>query len=119
MPQERWTLRYRPTHPRDAGGYVEGPQEEDASEYVAAGLTAAEQQASFDLVVVDGRGRPACVARAMRLLKPSGGVLVVDNAERPLVGEALAGVPGHWLRFDAATSASTTAVFVTCTPGAC
>ena len=36
----------------------------------------------FDLVLVDGRARPSCIQQAMSHLKP-GGLLVVDNTERP------------------------------------
>lgn len=38
--------------------------------------------AHFDLVVVDGRSRPACVAHAVVKVR-AGGVLVLDNADRP------------------------------------
>lgn len=37
---------------------------------------------AFDIVVVDGRIRNACVRRAMRHVKP-GGCIVLDNSERP------------------------------------
>jgi hypothetical protein len=36
----------------------------------------------FDLILVDGRSRPSCVQQAMPRLK-IGGLLVVDNTERP------------------------------------
>ncbi|MEZ4943243.1 MAG: hypothetical protein R3D58_20375 [Saprospiraceae bacterium] len=36
----------------------------------------------FDVVVVDGRSRPACIKQALSHIK-SGGILVVDNTERP------------------------------------
>jgi hypothetical protein len=36
----------------------------------------------FDLVLVDGRARPSCIQEAIPHLK-SGGLLVVDNTERP------------------------------------
>ena len=118
--QERWSLRYLPTHPAQSGGYVDAPQDEDTSEYVAAGLSAEAHQASLDLVLVDGRDRPACMARALRLLKGHGGILVVDNSERPAYQAALEAVPGHWLRFDAESGAgATTTVFVSCREGAC
>jgi len=42
----------------------------------------------FDLIVVDGRARPACLAHARGKLA-SGGLLVVDNAERPYYSRAL------------------------------
>ena len=37
--------------------------------------------ASLDLVVVDGRARPACLKRGMAKVKPAG-MLLLDNAER-------------------------------------
>lgn len=36
---------------------------------------------TFDLVFIDGRARPSCMARAMPKLRP-GGYLVLDNSER-------------------------------------
>lgn len=36
----------------------------------------------FDLIVVDGRARPSCIRQSLPHLKP-GGLLVVDNTERP------------------------------------
>lgn len=36
----------------------------------------------FDLILVDGRNRKGCIAKALRILKP-GGVLMLDNSERP------------------------------------
>jgi hypothetical protein len=37
---------------------------------------------SFDLVIVDGRARPSCVAHGQQKVKP-GGWLLLDDAERP------------------------------------
>jgi hypothetical protein len=37
---------------------------------------------SFDVIVVDGRARPACTKHAIPKLR-EGGVIVLDNAERP------------------------------------
>jgi predicted SAM-dependent methyltransferase len=37
---------------------------------------------SFDVVLIDGRARPACFKHAVRKVK-SGGYIVLDNAERP------------------------------------
>jgi hypothetical protein len=39
-------------------------------------------EASFDLVSIDGRARPSCIMHAAPKVKP-GGILVLDNAERP------------------------------------
>jgi predicted O-methyltransferase YrrM len=44
---------------------------------------------SFDLILVDGRNRKGCIVNSIPLLK-SGGVLMIDNAERPYYQEALA-----------------------------
>ena len=35
----------------------------------------------FDIVVVDGRARPSCIAHAINKVKP-GGFIIVDNSER-------------------------------------
>lgn len=43
---------------------------------------------SFDLILVDGRNRKGCILHSIRLLKP-GGVLMLDNAERPYYKKAL------------------------------
>lgn len=56
--------------------------------------------ASLDLVVVDGRARPSCLQRGMSRVKP-GGVLLLDNAERPHYQRARSLlVPGHWELLD-------------------
>lgn len=39
-------------------------------------------EAYFDLILVDGRARPSCIKHALPRLK-TGGLLVVDNTERP------------------------------------
>lgn len=36
----------------------------------------------FDIVLVDGRARPSCVAHSARKIRP-GGLLVLDNADTP------------------------------------
>ncbi|WP_149830697.1 hypothetical protein [Streptomyces tailanensis] len=48
----------------------------------------------FDLVLVDGRARPSCISHAMPRLKP-GGMLVVDNGDRPNYARALADLQGY------------------------
>jgi hypothetical protein len=42
----------------------------------------------FDVVVVDGRVRNACIKRAIRHVKP-GGLIVLDNSERPRYADAI------------------------------
>jgi predicted O-methyltransferase YrrM len=54
----------------------------------------------FDIVVVDGRARPACLRLALPKVKP-GGLLVLDNAERPWYARARALVDAAgWPRTD-------------------
>lgn len=36
----------------------------------------------FDIVLIDGRARPSCIAHSVHKVKP-GGILILDNAERP------------------------------------
>ena len=37
----------------------------------------------FDIVMVDGRARTACMEQALPKVRPGGGILILDNAERP------------------------------------
>jgi hypothetical protein len=56
---------------------------------------------SFNVIVVDGRARPACVKHAIPKLR-TGGVIVLDNAERPQyhrIHELLSD-RDRWQRFD-------------------
>ena len=48
-----------------------------------------KEQGSFDLVVVDGRARGACLEHALTKLSP-GGVIVFDNSARARYREAIA-----------------------------
>ncbi|MBX3728486.1 MAG: class I SAM-dependent methyltransferase [Candidatus Sumerlaeia bacterium] len=50
--------------------------------------------ATFDLVLVDGRARNACVRAAWPKVRP-GGWLVLDNSERPKYRDALAHLAPH------------------------
>ena len=54
---------------------------------------------SFDVIVVDGRARPSCIAHAMIKLK-AGGFLVVDNSERKYYLAPFRFPDGEWQRLD-------------------
>ncbi len=54
---------------------------------------------SVGLVLVDGRAREACLRHAIPKVSP-GGVLVLDNSERPGYQAAINEVPNSWLRFE-------------------
>ncbi len=57
-----------------------------------------ELHGKFDLIIVDGRARSACLRRAVSLLKPEGGLLLLDNSERShYMKDAI--VPGYWPRY--------------------
>lgn len=54
---------------------------------------------SFDLVSVDGRAREHCLKEAVRLVKPKGGVLVLDNYDRDRYQMAINNtIPKQWMR---------------------
>jgi len=55
-----------------------------------------ELNAKYDMIIVDGRARSACLQRAVALLKPEGGILVLDNSDRKYKKDY---VPTYWLRF--------------------
>lgn len=66
----------------------------------------------FDLIAVQGFARMACLARAVALLEPQGGLLVLPQAQRPAYAGAAALVPPHWLRFDDTHDLGTTVVWM-------
>jgi predicted O-methyltransferase YrrM len=49
----------------------------------------------FDLIVIDGRAREACLEKAVKHLKENG-VIVFDNVERKRYREAIAKVQGDF-----------------------
>lgn len=53
----------------------------------------------FDMVLIDGIARRACVHAAIRHVRP-GGILVLDNTDFHWVREnPIEGIPEHWPRF--------------------
>lgn len=52
----------------------------------------------YDLVAVQGFARMACLRRAVELLRPQGGLLVLPQAQRPAYAAAVQLLPPHWLR---------------------
>jgi predicted O-methyltransferase YrrM len=85
-----------PSDPEGAASSWHGLRDFSFARYAAA-IDAAED-ASLDLVLVDGRARPACVAHARPKVKP-GGYLLLDNSDRPHYAKAAAAL-GAWKRFD-------------------
>lgn len=89
------------------------------AEYAAVDFLPVSDNGSFDLIVVDGRSRVACTTRALELLKPHGGILVLDNAERTNYQPAIDRVPKHWLRYEVSSPVKTTIIWLSCSPGRC
>src|SRR5208282_1923296 len=88
------TLMLRPSQPD--GTVTSAAEHGYFDTYVAA--IDGEPDGSLDLVIVDGRARSECVRRAMLKVKP-GGVLFLDDADRPRYGSACALLAG-WRRHD-------------------
>jgi hypothetical protein len=79
-----------PCDPSDPAGY--GTSDEqlkdfDFKSYARSILDHPDE--SFDVVCVDGRSRPACLAHSRGKVR-RGGLLVLDNAERETYGRAMA-----------------------------
>ena len=56
-----------------------------------------ELHGKFDLIIVDGRARSACLRRAVSLLKPEGGLLLLDNSEgSQCTKEAIVPIRREW-----------------------
>lgn len=76
------TVRVVPPAPRSDGTEIgsakPGFEHLDFSKYVAA---LDDEDGQFDLIVIDGRAREACLVRALPRLAP-GGLIVFDNVDR-------------------------------------
>ena len=62
------------------------PATNDFEEYVQFGRQLGTQRGGYDVVVVDGRRRVRCMKAIAEFVTP-GGLLVLDNAERPKYSE--------------------------------
>mmetsp|Transcript_20606 Transcript_20606/g.62049 ORF Transcript_20606/g.62049 Transcript_20606/m.62049 type:complete len:322 (+) Transcript_20606:156-1121(+) len=75
---------------------------------------------TYDFVSVDGRARIHCMKRALPLVKPEGGIFMLDNSDREAYDEGYQSVPSHWLKFeDSVNTGERTTLWVTCLPGKC
>ena len=91
----RWALHVVPP----AGRVATFGDTEDGqlfADYCAAAFV--PDGARFDIISVHGFARMACLRRAVQLLRPQGGLLVLPQAHRPAYKDAAALVPPHWLR---------------------
>lgn len=67
-----------------------GRRGEDTVDYTRYARTIEEVGGEFDLIVVDGRARVACLEHAQHHLAP-GGLIVFDDAQRPRYRDGLRG----------------------------
>lgn len=54
----------------------------------------------FDFINIDGRARAECLLRAIKLIKPYNGIIMLDNSERERYFYAYKKIPKSWKRFD-------------------
>lgn len=115
----RWQLHAVEPLP---GTKEKGPDKEDPikfKDYIEAKFLPKED-GTFDYISVDGRARVPCFKRALPLLKPEGGILMLDNSEREHYEDAFTMVPEHWLRFDdLVNTGERTTIWVSCIEGRC
>ena len=69
-----------PESPNDFASTLQGFENYSFEDY--ARTIARYEFESFDVIMVDGRARPSCIQQALPYLR-SGGLLVLDNADRP------------------------------------
>eukprot|EP00208_Stichococcus_sp_RCC1054_P000529 CAMPEP_0206143350 /NCGR_PEP_ID=MMETSP1473-20131121/20215_1 /ASSEMBLY_ACC=CAM_ASM_001109 /TAXON_ID=1461547 /ORGANISM="Stichococcus sp, Strain RCC1054" /LENGTH=300 /DNA_ID=CAMNT_0053538701 /DNA_START=207 /DNA_END=1109 /DNA_ORIENTATION=- len=116
---QRWELHAVEPLP---GTKEKGPDKEDPikfKDYIEASFLP-KQEGTYDYISVDGRARVQCFKRALPLLKPEGGVLMLDNSEREWYADAFAAVPKHWLMFeDLVNTGEKTTIWVSCVEGRC
>lgn len=109
--EAHWDLRLAPP---PAGSRVASFADLE-SEALFGGYCAADflpEGTRFDLIAVQGFARVACLRRALALLRPQGGLLVLPQAQRPAYRNAAALVPDHWVRLTDAHQLGTTHVWV-------
>ena len=101
-----------PTMEKIFGEYARYPREHLLSQYAPDG---------FDLVEVDGRFRDGCLVQAASLhnasepmlLKPTYGMLLLDNSERAIYTKA-SQLPSHWLVVSFANNIGETTLWMSC-----
>jgi len=83
IPAEELKSALSPRSPQDPAAFASGAKgmENMSFEKYARAIDAYPDD-YFDVIVVDGRSRPSCIQQALPHLK-TGGILVVDNTERP------------------------------------
>lgn len=65
----------------------------------------------FDVILVDGVARSLCIEESIPYLK-KGGMLIIDNAERPAYHKAIEKIPASWNKYEFSCPVDTTLVFI-------
>ncbi|HEV9035032.1 MAG TPA: hypothetical protein VGQ51_00375 [Puia sp.] len=80
----------------DPGGYISGDEHFAGMNFERYARTIDEYPGDyFDIIIVDGRARPSCIAHARGKLK-EGGWLIVDNTERAYYQHAIRADAKRW-----------------------
>lgn len=82
---------------RGAGGARSSKRGHEGLDFTAYARTIEERPGPFDLIVIDGRAREACLAEALPRLA-DGGLVVFDNVDRKRYRDAIARQPGVEVR---------------------
>eukprot|EP00889_Picochlorum_renovo_P006397 jgi/Picre1/33427/NNA_008751.t1 len=100
--------------PADPASMSDAPQSENFLEFENYVTWPAKtiEPLSLDFISVDGRARVSCIVQALKLLKPHGGILVVDNTERSPDNTGLNTIPKHWKKFEDDNGVTKTTVFM-------
>jgi hypothetical protein len=66
---------------------------------------------NFDLIMIDGVARSLCIENSISMLK-LGGILIIDNAERPAYKNAISIIPTTWEKHEFLCKVDTTLVYI-------
>lgn len=106
---QRWELHVLPPAGR-VTTFADSESVQLWADYAAAAFL--PEGASFDVISLTGYARMACLERAVQLLRPQGGLLVLPQAQRAAYAGAEARVPRHWLRLTDEHAFGTTVVWM-------
>lgn len=116
----RWTLKVLPPEPGQVLTFAEAESYDRFKRYAnVAFLESAGSRPRFDFVAIDGQARLACLQRALWMLRPHGGVLLLNNAQRGAYREVWDLIPARWLRLVDTNTFGQTVVWVSCEEGRC
>ena len=110
-----WALHLAPPPAQRLLTFAATESGEAWADYCSAPFLPAGKQ--YDLIAVQGFARLACLRRAVEVLVPQGGLLVLPQAQRPAYAGAAALVPPHWLLLNDTHELGTTLVWMSRAPG--